>query len=92
MQSTNGTSTGAIQANGETPIAYISNTTGVVVIERASQSSLATPNFLIQAGDTIKSDATGTAEIIFTDSSLIRLSPASLLTLTSANEVRLDSG
>jgi FecR protein len=92
VQTANGTSTGAIKANGETAIAYISNTAGVVVIERASQSSLATPNYLIQAGDTIKSDTTGTAEIIFTDSSLIRLSPASILTLTSANEVRLDTG
>ncbi len=92
VKTSTGTATGTISGSQESAIAYVSDVSGNVTISRAGNSSLVTKNTIIERGDMIVTDATGVAEVIFTDSSLIRLGASSSLSFASMNQANLESG
>lgn len=76
--------------SSDKPLATLKITNDSVTVKKkgASDYTAAKDGQALSQGDSIKTDATGTAEIDYSDGSLTRMSPATIFTLTKLSNER----
>ncbi len=89
------TSSGTVAAvSPETAVAYVSKAAGKVERKNASGNVPAASGDALGVGETVTTGSNGSAEIVFADSSVVRLAANTVITLSFAegDGVQLDSG